>query len=284
MTTAGHSGTLVRVDDLLAAIESYCDAVPRTAARAEQIGPFTLFVNPGPGWRYYARPGLGASGFSAADVQRVRARQLELGIPEAFEWVAETTPRLRTAAEVAGLDVAGHPLMALGGDARPPVPTVDGVEFRLVTAEDDVALAGAVARMAFTTPGTAVGPTSIAEAVAFAAERDPAEVGFERERLRTGRTVTAVALIDGRAVASGSHQPVGAVSEVAGVGVLPAFRRRGIAAALTGYLVNDARRRDVRTIFLSAGDGTIARVYEHAGFRRVGTACTAEPATPAEGT
>jgi ribosomal protein S18 acetylase RimI-like enzyme len=37
----------------------------------------------------------------SADVAAVRARQRGLGVPEAFEWVAEVTPSLRLAAEAA---------------------------------------------------------------------------------------------------------------------------------------------------------------------------------------
>ncbi|MDH6132470.1 hypothetical protein P3T37_001855 [Kitasatospora sp. MAA4] len=39
---------------------------------------------------------------TAADVAAVRARQRELRIPEAFEWVAETTPALRAAVGAVG--------------------------------------------------------------------------------------------------------------------------------------------------------------------------------------
>ena len=34
-------------------LERYLDAAPRSAARAEPVGPFTLFVGTGP-WPYYA--------------------------------------------------------------------------------------------------------------------------------------------------------------------------------------------------------------------------------------
>jgi predicted GNAT family acetyltransferase len=102
-------------------------------------------------------------------------------------------------------------------------------------------------------------------------------VAFERERVRAGRTVTAVALAGGQPVSVGSHQPVGSVSEVVGVGTLRAYRRRGIAASLTAFLAADARRRGVATVFLSAGDDDVARVYGRVGFRRIGTACVAEP-------
>ena len=63
--------------DLLATVEAYYDAVPRRAARAEQIGPFTLFVNPGPGWRYYVRPSLGATAYGNASVAGIVVPRLE---------------------------------------------------------------------------------------------------------------------------------------------------------------------------------------------------------------
>jgi predicted GNAT family acetyltransferase len=70
------------------------------------------------------------------------------------------------------------------------------------------------------------------------------------------------------------------VTEIVGVATLPAFRRRGIGAALTAFLTSDAGDRGVRTVFLSAGNEDVARVYERAGFRRIGTAYIAAPAEP----
>jgi len=263
-------------------LEAYYDAVPRSAARVEQIGPFTLFINPGPGWQYYARPSLGARVFTAADLHRVRARQRELGIPETFEWVAETTLALTVAAEAAGLAVTQHPLMVLRQHPAPPGcgrPPADGVEVRLATGQDDLALLNALARVAFAAPGTAVGSAGLADAQAVV-ERDPGALAFQQQRLGAGTTVLAVGLVAGQPVGIGSHQPVGSVTEVVGVAVLPAFRRRGIAVALTRWLVDDALERGVQTVFLSAGDATIGRVYERVGFRRIGSACTAEPVPP----
>ena len=94
------------------AIERYYDAVPRSAARVEEIGPFTLFVSTG-AWPYYARPRLGLEhDFTADEIEAVRARQRELGIPEAFEWVHEVTPSLLG---VMPLPVMEAPLMVLAG-------------------------------------------------------------------------------------------------------------------------------------------------------------------------
>jgi ribosomal protein S18 acetylase RimI-like enzyme len=117
-------------------------------------------------------------------------------------------------------------------------------------------------------------------------ERDVAtrgldDLGFLRERLRGGLTAMAVAERDGDgALAAGSHQPVGDVTEVMGVGTLPSARRRGIGAAVTGRLVEHARERGADLVFLSAADDDVARMYERLGFRRVGTACFGRADSP----
>ncbi len=77
-------------------------------------------------------------------------------------------------------------------------------------------------------------------------------------------------------VGGGTHTPIGGTSEITGVGVLPAFRRRGLAASLTYVLAMDALARGPRTVFCSAEDDDVARVYGRIGVRRVGTACIAE--------
>jgi ribosomal protein S18 acetylase RimI-like enzyme len=256
---------------LLDRLERYYDAVPRSAARVESIGPLTLFVREGEGLPYYARPTLGAAQFAAADVDRVRDRQRQLDVPEAFEWVADTTPALRQAAEASGIAVHDHPLLVLQ-EAR-QARNVEGITIRLMRADDvDLARVLAVAQTAFGAPGTQVGEAGI-EALQPV---DNTTVTRQRERLRRGLTVTATAFNErGDPIAVGSHQPVDDVSEIVGVGTLPAFRRRGIATALTAVLVADALTR-VSTVFLSAGDEHVARVYERVGFRRVATACIAE--------
>ncbi|MFD5233378.1 hypothetical protein ACFWJ5_33620 [Streptomyces qaidamensis] len=94
---------------------------------------------------------------SAVGVNRVRARQRELGIPESFEWVAETAPALRAAVEQTGLAVHEHPLMVLGPHVpTPAVPEVaDGVVVRTVGPDDPVLPSAlAVPHLALAEPGT----------------------------------------------------------------------------------------------------------------------------------
>lgn len=279
---------------LLAEIERYYDAVPRTVARVEDFGPLSLFVNEGQGWPYYARPALGHTGpaTTAEDVRRVLARQRELGLPEAFEWVAEQTPELRAAVEEAGLTVHEHPLLVLGPDAAPSASADDaaatlpaGVSVRVLGADDpDLASAVAVPHLAFGEPGTALGSAGPDE-LAAAAEKAAADGTVARiaGRITAGRTVLAAAVRDGSALCAGQHNPVGPVTEVAGVGTLPSGRRQGLGLAVTAALVAHARANGVRTVFLSAADEDVARIYRRAGFRPFATALIAEPATDGTG-
>jgi hypothetical protein len=52
----------------------------------------------------------------------------------------------------------------------------------------------------------------------------------------------------------------------------------GLGATVTALLVEDAGWRGAETVFLSAGDDAVARVYERLGFRQVGVHRAAEPA------
>ncbi|AWS45289.1 GNAT family N-acetyltransferase [Streptosporangium sp. 'caverna'] len=278
--------TSVKLDDhseraLLDRLEQYYDAVPLSGARVERHGPLTLFVREGEGWPFYARPAREWHGsVSVTDVTLVRARQRELGIPESFEWVAETSPALRPAVEESGLVIHEHPLMVLDEDAAIPERNEpsEGPSVRIM-GPDDPALPSALAvpHLAFAEPGTGVGVAGLAELATAAATR-AADGSVERavSRMRAGLTAIAAAVEDGMALCAGQHQPVGAVSEIVGVGTLPAARRRGLGLAVTAALVADARSRGVKTVFLSAGDDDVARMYARIGFRRIGTALIAE--------
>ena len=261
-------------------IEDYYDAVPRAASRVEDHGPLTLFVNRSSGFPYYARPRRGWQGpVEAGHVGAVRERQRGLGVPESFEWVAEMTPGLAGAARAAGLQVREHALLVLDPAAWHPAPPPVGTEVRLVSAEaDDLAELRAVGNLAFGAAGTQVGAAGPADLPAAAAEVPSAGMAGLREQLQAGRMVLAAAYHGGGPLAIGSHQPVGAVTEITGVATLPAARRRGLAAAVTSVLVQDAIDRGVDVVFLSAEDEDVARIYRRLGFAPLATAMIAEPA------
>lgn len=256
--------------ELLRRIDHYLDAVPRAVVGTEGIGPFTLFVNEGHGWRYYARPTPGATHFTAGDVQVVRDRQRALAQPEEFEWVTELSPGLGPAVEDAGMRSLTHPLMHLPVHGLPMEPP-DGVEITLVAPQGDLAIMNAVANLAFAAPGNAVGDTDATAFDAAVAAADPDTIAFTRERLADGFTVMAMARVDDEPVAVGSYQPSDGVAEITGIATLPAFRRQGIGAAITSFLARDAAARGIGDVFLSADSDDVARVYGRLGFVTIGS-------------
>ncbi len=265
--------------EVIERIDAFCDAVPRRRAQAQEFGPLVLFVTTGPGWPYYARPRRGLRPpVTAADVRAVRARQRELIIPESFEWIEEAAPEMAAAAAAAGLDVVPHPLLLLASPGPvPPLPP--GITVRVVAPEEqELDRIWAVPAVAFGHLGTAVGEAGAAERDKIAADHDAGTIAMLRERLRSGHSVLAAAFGPDGPVAAGSYQAVDGVAEITGVGVLPTHRRQGLGAAVTALLAADALERGVQTVFLSATDEVVARVYARIGFREIGTAMIAEPA------
>jgi ribosomal protein S18 acetylase RimI-like enzyme len=248
--------------DMLQTLETYYDAAPRPFATTEEVGPFTLFLQTDPGfWSFYARPRLGNSDvITRNDVQTVRARQLELGVPESIEWVHEVTPSLLEAARASRLTVAECPLMVLT-DLK--APTIDAsIELRVLESEPDVLDAV-----------TAVVDAGFRESDDVGRPKYPTRAGS----IRDGLLGMVGAFDEVGPIGGGSHAPRRHTSEITGIGVLPRARRRGLGAAIAAALATDARNQDVTTVFLSAQTDAVARVYRRVGFERVGTACIAEP-------
>ncbi len=275
----------MRAYEVIERIDEFCDAVPRRRARADEYGPLVLFVPSGPGWPYYARPRRGSRApVTAADVRAVRARQRELIIPESFEWIEQVAPEMAAAATAAGLEVQTHPLLVLSSpppEAPSPPP---GITVRVVAPEDpELDRVWAVPAVAFGYPGTAAGEAGPAERDKIAADYDGGTIAMLRERLRSRHSVVAGAFGPDGPLAAGSCQAVDGVAEITGVGVLPSSRRQGLGAAVTALLARDALDRGVQTVFLSASDDAVARVYARIGFREIGTAMIAEPAPDLSG-
>jgi ribosomal protein S18 acetylase RimI-like enzyme len=165
------------------------------------------------------------------------------------------------------------PRSAARNEEHGPLTPV-GISVRMLDPDDaDLAAATAVAHVAFSAAGTAAGRAGPADRDLVASGLSDEQLEARRARMRERPTATAAATDADGPLCVGSHQPVGDVSEIVGVGTLPAARRRGLAAAVTSRLVEDADARGVEVVFLSAGSEEIARVYGRLGFRRIGTAC-----------
>ena len=208
----------------------------------------------------------------------MRARQRDLGVPEALEWIHDVLPGLLDVARAAGMRVKQVPLMVLGAGRWRTPDAPDGITVRLLGAGDSaLAASGAVQHIGFGHPGTATGAAGPAERDASAVGQSAVELDFLSDRIRNGLTQPAVAEDEGGVLSGGSHQPVGGVTAIVGVATLPSARRRGLAALVTARLVQDARERGADLVFIEAEDADVARIYGRLGFERVGTACIAEP-------
>ncbi|MFF7474161.1 GNAT family N-acetyltransferase [Streptomyces sp. NPDC008092] len=268
-------------DSLRDRIEEYYATVPTLFSDVEEFGSLRLFVRGKPGAPYYGGPshaqpiGNGtvdgvADGISA-DIARVRARQRELGVPEAFEWLAEAAPSLRSCIETAGLPVAQRPLMALDPHRKVgPQPVHPGITLRALSA-DDPALPAALAlpRLAFAEEGTEVGSAGRKE-LSAAAEQLVADgtVATTRPAIHAGhKTLLAALAPDGTPLAVGHYHPANGTTEIGGIGTLPTARRQGLAAAVTAALAGHARDHGVSTVFLAYAEDAVARIYSRLGFR-----------------
>ena len=102
--------------------------------------------------------------------------------------------------------------------------------------------------------------------------RGPPPSAADAARLRAtiasgGIVVAARELATGTIVGAGvCTPPADEVTELAGIGVQAAYRRRGIARALTARLAQEAFAAGVTTAFLTPGHDGAGRVYERAGF------------------
>jgi ribosomal protein S18 acetylase RimI-like enzyme len=244
-------------DRRLDEIEAYYDTVPRAAATTEEVGPFTLFLaEEGVGWQFYARPRLGGDdAFTADDVRRVFARQAEVGVPEAIEWVDDVTPSLMRAVTAAGRRAGRYPLLALPEDIEVPAP-----ERTRALAADDGDL------------GLLVG--TIHAAFAGVDEIATRPLGKRPDLIAKGHLIEVAAYdLAGHLVGGGSAAPRGETAELMGIGVPPARRTAGLGTSITQALVHACRDVGVRTVFLSAYNDAAASIYRRIGFLDVGTAC-----------
>lgn len=262
---------------LLDRVDAYLDAVPRHDADAVEVGPFTLFRSHAP-YPLYARPRRGAGAtVTEADVRELGHRCAELGVPLAVEWVQEVSPEVAPAAAGAGLEVVSYPLLVLTADTFTPQASEGRVE--VASSRDALAAARAVANVAFSNGGTAVGPVGTAERDAGRDALQPAHLDHFVRDADSGRAITVGLHLPGEGVvAAGVVKPVDGTAEIMGVATLPAFRRRGFGAAVTSRLVELAVAAGVSLVLLSADGDDVARVYERLGFRRIGHTGQAEAA------
>jgi ribosomal protein S18 acetylase RimI-like enzyme len=237
-----------------ARINAYLRLTAVQGREAFRIGPFLCALDRDSDVPHinYAIPDDGARG-SAADLDALERAFRERGRKPRFEYAPEAAAELEADLLAFGFEV----------ELRPPVMTCAPREVAAVEAPH----------------GFAVRLTAAAEelrVVCAVLDEAYAEHGFpaieDHDRLvpfvgRGGEVAVAVTET-GEIAGAGMFTPIAdGLTEVAGIGVAPAFRRRGLACALTAVLTREAFARGCALAWLTPGGPTAQGAYERAGFR-----------------
>jgi ribosomal protein S18 acetylase RimI-like enzyme len=90
------------------------------------------------------------------------------------------------------------------------------------------------------------------------------------ERIASGATLAAAALVEGVVVGGGFAVGTTEVREIAGIGTGAAFRRRGVASAVIAHLLDRFFNDGGELAWLTPGDDGAESVYSRLGFETIG--------------
>jgi ribosomal protein S18 acetylase RimI-like enzyme len=237
----------------LARIDDYLHTAPRTACDAVPSAGFVLYLNrqSDSPWFSYARPLAEAPPDPAAAVAEAVARFRAAGRAPRWEWVAETAPWLESALNAAGWTCEPTPLLTVTPERfRPEEPA--GFRVRAFTAAEPGEPLIRAQRRAFDLPDEA--PSA-------------GELALKRAWLARGGAFTVAESPAGEILGVGGHLPLDGVTEIAGIGTVPAHRRRGVGGAVSTALIRDAFARGCDLVFLTCATAEARRLYERLGFR-----------------
>lgn len=239
-----------------AQIQTYLRAAAGLRRGAERVGPFLGAFDPHSDnpYRNYAIPDDGAEPSPGDVLALIDAFERRRRTPR-LEYVAAAAPRVEASLLAAGFATEGRmPLMTVAPEAARLLPVPPGVELTSPTEDEGL-------RDAARSQNAAYG--------------EPFTTDHDVERLRItldagGIVVLACDAASGEAVGAGlCSAPIGGVTEVAAIGVLPAHRRRGVAGAICARLVIEAFAAGATAPFLMPAGSDEERIYVRAGFVRV---------------
>jgi len=224
------------------------------------VGPFLATFHPTSDmvWLNHVVPAVAPAdrAFTVEHFDGLRRLYREHGRILRFEFLEALWPTLGPALESWGMELQGRMPFMLCGPGDLKSVQAPGVEVQALSERDgDDLLAEftATAKRSFDVEGGRVEPHEIVEF---------------REALASGRFRSMIGRVDGRMAGVGTM--VVRSDELAGVGTLPEFRRRGVAATVNSALVADHFRRGGELAWLSAGNEAAHGVYRKIGFHDAG--------------
>lgn len=224
--------------------------------RAHRIGPFlAAFDDHDPGlFRNYAIPDDGADP-TGSEVTDLIAAFTDRSRTPRLEYLPGLCPAVEPALVNAGFGAERRvPLMTCAPSEIAAVPVAEGIEVRLATTEGQL-------RQVAEAQNDAYGQLITTD--------------HDVLRLRgtiDGGGLVAVAVDTATGVGVGGGlcaPPYCGVSELAAIGVRAAYRRRGIAAALTALLTQACPDVGITTPFLTPAGEAEERIYRSAGYQAV---------------
>lgn len=244
-------------------IQSQLRASARRNFEAVSIPPFTCFFNPDDQapWSNYAIPDVPVDGdvqtplVALVDAFRIR------GCLPRFEYIEAFAPQLARCLEQAGFtEEDRHFLMICTRQSFLPAAAVPGL---------------VITRLADDAPVSRVQDLMTVQRRAFGDEGVPRVDAQEAEQFRQrfrGMQLFVADLEDEPVAVASLMQPHAGISEIAGIATLAAYRRRGIAQAVTAHVVRTAFEQELEAVFLTAANANAGRVYARVGFEPAGSA------------
>lgn len=242
---------------MLSPIQAYIRTAASRDRLTQRIGCFLATVDTNNSLSYfnYAIPD-DYSLPTAAEVEALAAFYRQHARVPRLEYLTALVPELETVLLAQGFVVERKiPLMVFDPDLLRTITLPAGIEFFEPTSDEDlIGMSGA-------------------QKEAFGDESPPDASVVEPMRrflALSGIAVVARDETSGQVVGTGvCDVPFDHTTELAGVGVRRAYRKRGIAAALSAWLVESALAAGTTHIFLTAADDAVARIYARAGFRTI---------------
>jgi ribosomal protein S18 acetylase RimI-like enzyme len=238
-------------------IQAYLRTLAERRQGAERVGPFVAAYDAHSDnlYRNYAIPDDGAEPTPDEVRALIAAFERRQRVPR-LEYVPAAAPAVEGALLAAGFVVEGHyPLMTVSRTTARDLPVPEGIDLLLASSDAEL--------------------LSVATVQSIAYDESAAPTEHDVARLRgtiDGGGLVALArdAASGRPVGAGlCSTPLAGVTEVAAIGVVPDYRRRGIAGALTALLVRAAFAAGATAPFLMPATDEGGRIYARAGFARV---------------
>lgn len=242
-----------RVD---AKIHTYLRAAAGLRRTVERVDPFLVSFDPHSAntYRNYAIPDDGAEPVPNQVRALIGTFERRRRVPR-LEYVPSASPHVEMSLLAAGFAVEVRmPLMIVVPRTARPLPIPLGIELVMPVG------------------GEGLRDAASAQNVAYG---EPTTTSHDVERLRTtlaagGIVVSARDATSGRTIGAGlCSAPIGGVTEIAAIGVVPAWRRRGVAGAICSQLVSEAFAARITMPFLMPAGPAEERIYARAGFARV---------------